>query len=453
MEFPVHARVRAAWRIEVDGVDLTAALDDRLISLTHTDNRALEADQVDIVLDDADGRLALPPRGAALRLWLGWEAGEPDSGLVDKGSFVVDEIEHTGAPDQLTIRARSADLRAGLGAQRTRSFDNVPLAVIVNDIAASHGLTATIAAPLASAMIEHLDQANESDANLLTRLAGLFDAIATVKSDRLIFMPAGAGVSASGEPLPVMTIRREDGDQHRFSMAERDSVTAVKALYHDHDLGRQGEVLWGKAEDDAERNQPPAPAATSAPAGEFKALGNKYPTREKALRAARKEWTRIQSVPALRERFGGVTAQYHDVVLKVDGEVSYGRADDEQRQRRAQKTAQSDAAAAAQREPRVALEPSAENMKTLRHTYATRESALRAARAEWRRLQRGMAEFSLTLARGRPDALPDMRVAVSGWKPDIDGTTWCIVKVTHTLGGSGYTTTLELEVKATERAG
>lgn len=436
------------WRIRVDGVDITAALDSRLVSLTHTDNRGMEADQLDLTLDDADGRLMLPPRGAVLSLALGWEEG----GLVDKGTFTVDEVEHSGAPDQVTIRARSADLRAGLSTQRTRSFHQLSVASILNDIAAAHGLSAVIAATLAGELIDHLDQTNESDANLLTRLAGMFDAIATIKAGRLVFMPAGAGISASGKPLPVATITRADGDQHRFSIAERDSYTAVKAQYNDIELGQQGAVIWGKAEADAEANRQAAPATVPA-TGEYKPLGPKpYPTHAKALRAARKAWEQIKKSPAQRAKYAGVTAEYHDKALTVQGAVIWGRADDEKRTAAAIKTAERDAANA---QPAVddAIEPSADNMKTLRHTYSSQANAKRAARTEWRRIQRGMAQFSLTLARGRPDLFPDLRAVVSGWKPEIDGTEWCLARVTNNLSDSGYTTALEMEVKATELPG
>lgn len=439
---------RPLWRIRVDGVDITATLDTRLISLTHTDNRGMEADQLDLTLDDADGRLVLPPRGAVLSLSIGWE-GE---GLTDKGTFTVDEVEHSGAPDVVTIRARSADLRAGISTQRTRSFHQLSVASILNDIAAAHGLTAVIAATLAGELLDHLDQTNESDANLLTRLAGMFDAIATIKAGRLVFMPAGAGISASGKPLPVVTITRQDGDQHRFSIAERDSYTAVKALYNDVSQGKQGAVIWSQKEDDAEANRQakPAPAAV---AGEYQSLGARpFPTREKALRAARKAWKRIKKNPALRKKYVGASAKYNDKALDVQGEVRYGRADDERLKANARKTAAKDAAKA---RPAVAeaIEPNAENMKTLRHTYASQANAKHAARTEWRRLRRGMAQFSLTLARGRPDLFPDLRVAVSGWKPEIDGTEWCLTRVVNNLGDGGYTTALELEVKATELPG
>ena len=80
------------------------------MSLTLTDNRGFEADQLDIQLDDSDGKLALPARGALLSLGMGWK-GAP---MIFKGEYTVDEVEHSGAPDSITIRARSADLRGSL---------------------------------------------------------------------------------------------------------------------------------------------------------------------------------------------------------------------------------------------------------------------------------------------------------------------------------------------------
>ncbi|KJI83168.1 hypothetical protein UO98_20915 [Enterobacter hormaechei] len=68
--------------LTLDGDDITQNFSDRLISLTMTDNRGFEADQLDIELDDTDGLVELPPRGAKLTLWLGWQG----SALLNKGS-------------------------------------------------------------------------------------------------------------------------------------------------------------------------------------------------------------------------------------------------------------------------------------------------------------------------------------------------------------------------------
>ncbi len=88
----------------------------------------------------------------------------------------------------------------------------------------------------------------------------------------------------------------------------------------------------------------------------------------------------------------------------------------------------------------------ADNVFALTTIYATKAQAMRAAQAKWDKLQRGVAEFSIMLATGREDIYPETPVRVSGFKSVIDEQAWIISRVTHNLGGNGFTTAVELEV-------
>lgn len=318
-------------RVVVNGQDITHSIEKRLVSIELTDNRGMEADQLDINLSDHDGLLAIPPRGATVRLWLGWS----DTGLVDKGSFTVDETEHSGAPDTLSIRARSADLRGGLKTKRERSWSGTLLGTVIGSIAAAHGLQAVISPLLAAIQLVHLDQANESDANLLTRLGQEHDAISAVKAGRLLFMPAGKSTTASGKALPHVMLTRADGDQHRFLQADRDSYTGVKAYYYEINSAEKKEAIAG----------------------------------------------------------------------------------------------------------------SGDNLKELRHSYTDQASALQAARAEWKRLQRGTATLSYTLAKGRPELTPDQTYSLYGVKAEIGAIVWLGGNLRHSFTPDRFITSLDLESK------
>jgi phage protein D len=88
----------------------------------------------------------------------------------------------------------------------------------------------------------------------------------------------------------------------------------------------------------------------------------------------------------------------------------------------------------------------AEGAKKLRKVYPDEASAKRAAAAEAARLKRAPATFDMKLALGRADAYPEARVTVTGFKDQIDGTTWLISEVTHRLDkGGGFTTDLKME--------
>ncbi|UVS99074.1 phage late control D family protein [Burkholderia glumae] len=352
---------RAIYSITLDGKNITKKFDGRLISLTLQDNRGFEADQLDIRLDDSDGALEIPSRGVTLKLAIGWAGAA--NGLVDKGEFMVDEVRHTGTPDVLTIRARSVDLRAGLSIKKERSWHRQTVGAIVRAIASQNKVKARISKALDAQFIDHIDQTAESDANLLSRLAKMFDAIATVKNGLLLFIKAGEATTASGKPLPVVTITRDVGDRHEFGVADRDTYSGVQAFYLN-------------------------------------------------TRTAKKQSTTVK-----RRRRRRRTAAKKKPIDK-SGDVIFGTAD---------------------------------NVKTLRHTYANKGNATRAAKSEWEKLQRGVAEFSIVLALGRPELMTELPVTVRGYKRVIDDCNWIIARVTHSIDDNGgFTSDLELEVKASE---
>ena len=157
------------FRLRLNEKDITANLRPRLLSLTLTDNRGFEADQLDIELDDANGQLQMPGRGAVISVFLGWQ-GEV---LTGKGDFTVDEVEHHGAPDTLTLRARSADFRGTLNSRREVSYHDTTLGAIVGQIASRNTLTTVVSDELKAINIPHIDQTQETDAAFITRLRSL----------------------------------------------------------------------------------------------------------------------------------------------------------------------------------------------------------------------------------------------------------------------------------------
>ncbi|KRI45891.1 contractile injection system protein, VgrG/Pvc8 family [Acinetobacter baumannii] len=233
------------YRLEVDGNDISPLVVDRLISLTIKDNRGLVVDSVDIDLDDSDGQLEIPPEGAIIQVWIGWS----NTGLVDKGKYKVESVTHRGAPDVLSISAFSNDVSEGLKQKRERSFSNKTIQVIFETVGAEYALKTIVHDTLANRVISYIAQ-NESDANLITRIADEHDAIATVKNGHLILLPRGASQTVSGLPLPTAQIFRSDGDGHNYTTGTgTDRITGVKAYYYDTGKSKKLYVVIGDNED------------------------------------------------------------------------------------------------------------------------------------------------------------------------------------------------------------
>ncbi|HAV3852036.1 TPA: DNA primase [Acinetobacter baumannii] len=233
------------YRLEVDGNDISPLVVDRLISLTIKDNRGLVVDSIDIDLDDSDGQLEIPPEGAIIQVWIGWS----NTGLVDKGKYKVESVTHRGAPDVLSISAFSNDVSEGLKQKRERSFSNKTIQVIFETVGAEYALKTIVHDTLANRVISYIAQ-NESDANLITRIADEHDAIATVKNGHLILLPRGASQTVSGLPLPTAQIFRSDGDGHNYTTGTgTDRITGVKAFYYDAGKSKKLYVVIGDNED------------------------------------------------------------------------------------------------------------------------------------------------------------------------------------------------------------
>jgi len=229
------------FHITLDGRDLTTKIAPRLVSMGLSESRSDEADTLDLTLDDSDGKLEIPPRGAVLRVSLGWS----DTGVIDKGSFTVDEVEHAGAPDVLTIRARSASMTKEMGERIERSWHGETLGAIVRKIAGKHSLKPAIADALSKVLIAHIDQTHESDMSFLTRLAKRYDAVMNVKDTNLLFMPIGHGTTASGKTLESIELTRASGDSHRYHVAERENYAGVRAHYHATGRAKRKSVVVG----------------------------------------------------------------------------------------------------------------------------------------------------------------------------------------------------------------
>jgi phage protein D len=267
------------FRVTLDGDDLTDRLRPRLVALTLTEKRGGEADQLDIIIDDSKGKMALPRAGVQLKVQLGWKKGsDVRAGLVDKGSFTVDEIEHGGPPDVITIRAGSADFTSEVRTRREGSWHDTTLGAIIADVAARNKLTARCAPALASIAVEVEAQSRTSDLAFLRRLGRDHDAVATIKAGTLIFSPIGAGTTSTGERLPSITIRRREGDRHSFRIEKREETEGVTASWHDRKAAKKQNVTVGSAE-------------------KAKRLGKTYPTEAAARAAATAEKARSARQP------------------------------------------------------------------------------------------------------------------------------------------------------------
>lgn len=298
----------AIFKILVNGLDISEKIQTRLIRLNITDNRGIESDSVEIELSDHDGTLMIPPKGAELDVSIGWS----NQGLVYKGKYKVKEREYSGVPDVLTIRGEAADLKATFKKKKERSFDNKTIADIINTVATEHQLKAMINDQLGQITLAHIDQ-NESDANLITRIADEHDAIATVKNGHLLFMPKGEGKTITGLDLPMFFITRAMGDSHRWADTDgADEVSGVTVYYYDNDKAKRQKVTVGMSDENTRelRNiQRDEKSAKRIAQAEYNRIKSKSATFSYKLAYGKPEL-----IPEMQMQFIGLKSEIDDIV-------------------------------------------------------------------------------------------------------------------------------------------
>ena len=353
--------------LTIDGRRFGTQAMSRIISISLTDKRGFEADELTIELDDHDGTIAIPKTGSKITLKLGYK----ETGLVEKGEYRVSEFTASGSPDRLSITARAADLAEALAEQVEKSWHKQTLYQIIETIAKKHKYEYIISKDYQNQKIEHIDQTNESDASFMSRLAEQYDAIATIKNGKLLFIPAGESQTASGQPIQPTTITRASGDSHSFTYSSSNSYQAVRAYYTDKKTGQKKEVIVNK--------------------------DNAYPNKK----------TTQQTKTVKGKTFKAKKKENDNQKVNTEGQ----------------------------------------KIKTLRHLYATESGAWSGARGAFKKIQRGVAEFSITLAVGRPDLYPETPAVVKGFKPEIDAEAWLITEVSHKIDSGGYTASIQFEAR------
>lgn len=221
----VTAEYLPDFSLKAEGQDITAAIRRGLAEIRYTDNGAATKRSDELMITLMSETLTLPSKGAQLQLGLGFNGS-----LVNKGTFTVCQVRSSGPPRRITIYATAAPMNAArhgadVTAIKSRSFDNITIGDLVRTVAEDNGLTARVSAPLAGIMLPWVVQSAESDAALLSRLASEYGATSKPTNGYWLFLAYGAGQSAGGKDVPVMTITPDMVSDWSYQEGERTGAT------------------------------------------------------------------------------------------------------------------------------------------------------------------------------------------------------------------------------------
>ncbi len=189
---------------DINGRDKTAELMPFFKRLVLIDVDGLSADQLQLTLHNTALNLVLPTQGAVIKPFVN------DSLL---GTFSV--ANHSDDRRGFVHVHATSLMSTEFSTLKNRSFHEQTLGSILSTIASDNGLSAAISAQFSSQFIQHINQINESDSNLITRLGVAWGAVVKITGDHLVFTERN-GQTASGRSLPLITHELKPSDKVSF---------------------------------------------------------------------------------------------------------------------------------------------------------------------------------------------------------------------------------------------
>lgn len=171
------------FTITYNGTNITADVSKYYISCTYTDKVEGESDEIAIELDDTDGLWRgswYPDKGATLTLEI-----EFNGQKLKAGTFQVDEIEQSGPPHTVNIKALAAGIQKALRTKTSKAYDKTTLRGLAQFIASKYGMT--VEGEIEAINIERVTQHREKDLAFLRKVGLEYGYIFSVRDKKLIF--------------------------------------------------------------------------------------------------------------------------------------------------------------------------------------------------------------------------------------------------------------------------
>lgn len=223
--------------VKYNGRDISADLAPFLVSAIYNDNADGKADDITIVLEDRAGRWRgdwLPDKGAQLDVAIVAHGFGKEGRLerVSLGAFNIDEIEISGWPSVVNIKATSTNARIAMRQERrTQAWENIKLSAIASEIAARNKLDLLFDGGELDVFFERQDQVNASDLNYISGLSRRYGLACKVDNKRLVIYDQVLyeGKKAAGViELGVSAIK-----SYRLSTKLAGTYKSARVSYHD----------------------------------------------------------------------------------------------------------------------------------------------------------------------------------------------------------------------------
>ena len=219
-----------------EGKNITKDAAPYLLSFTYTDNSSDKADDISLTLEDRDRLWCsdwFPTKGDKIRASIithNWES-ENQTQSLPCGMFEVDQIDCSGPPNIITIKAVSTLVSKPMRQEKhTKAWESVKLSTIAGDVASKSGL-ALFWDSSVDPFFERRDQVEMSDLEFISGLCRDYGVAVKVTDTQLVCYDE----EEYEEHNPVGELSFGDKKIIRWSFSSKATGTYKKARLQYHD--------------------------------------------------------------------------------------------------------------------------------------------------------------------------------------------------------------------------
>jgi uncharacterized protein len=197
-----------------------------MISMTVVDGAGFSSDTMTAEFDNRNMMVNPPRKGVTVQPFGGYVEGP----MQEFGDYIVDQVTFSGYPHKISISAQAAAAKSGAKQRQAKGYpkkDFPTVKSVAADIAGEAGLQLSISGEIGSLPNDGEFRSEEEALHFLQRVVSKFDATVTVKSGRMVVVPRGKGMSASGLALPVAVVG--PGVILSYTVSEGDKVQHEKS--------------------------------------------------------------------------------------------------------------------------------------------------------------------------------------------------------------------------------
>lgn len=250
---------RTTIRFTINNADVTNDINDRLISMSFTDVEDGGADDLELMLEDREGKVvdewltkeinrrAKANKGKADKVEIvptiyqkNWNGDGKDISL-RCGKFALDDITVKGPPNTVMLKASAADFSAGgRKTKRTHAWEKTTLKKIANTIGKRDGYSVMYLTDK-SISYKRVEQTKKSDIAFLQNLCTRAGFSMKITNATIVIFEQAA-YEAKTE---VRTIKKGDGSYSSYQLGAALSDTCYEACFVSYDNAETGKTYTG----------------------------------------------------------------------------------------------------------------------------------------------------------------------------------------------------------------